>query len=969
MNNKYIYGSDTINLDVQTSTDVFASALKILAVAVTISLGTTAQAKSPNIPSDLPGSPLFGAIDFSQQMLRFEEFAVRPLPAPGTTQQKIFPSPSVCDGKPNDSTMDTFLDDPLWPDPSVQANDGLDNPWATMITTCLPGVIPTGGVIEGRPPGLSFAHQRADEFPPQVSFETAQGGARISRGRLDKYQRHDYTKGEFGTSGLYFNTVGIGGFNGTTSGLRIKFHPSMPEQDPKNLWTFGDGTLPPKLLQARYGQPVLMRHYDALPIDPTANAGFGEHTITTHEHNGHNPGESDGFAGSYFFPGEFWDYRWPMTMAGYDSINTDASDPRASTPCSPTEDVNGNGILDTGEDRNGNNQLDLVEVLNIPDPITGGTVAKTCDPVTHTVNVAGDWHEIMSTHWFHDHMIDRTSENVYKGNAAMMNYYSGIDRGQEGFKCNYDDPANNVNLCFPSGTALDWGNRDYDIQLLMADKAWAPVTGQLNMAPLNEEGFLGDRMTVNWLYKPYFKVRARHYRFRVLNGAVARFFKFAIVREYEDAPGTQQGEFAGPAGMNMSYDRIPFHMIANDGNIMEHAVPFPNVQSNDLPIQAIAERYDIIIDFSQFPVGTKLYMVNTLEHDNGQRPNRVVLLADILNGSYAPTLSSGGCNSKCWNNGDPAVGKVLEFRVQPYSGTDLSMNPADYEVGKKTMIPLVRITDAELAAAKHRTFKFGKTGGGMTATDGRPTPWGISTDGGTTLNANVGLVSAAPETMDGGWEIWHIVNGGGGWAHPVHIHFEESRYLLRSDVDVAGNIFNEHLPPLWEIGARKDMYRVSSLGGPGGLPDSSMVIDVAIRFREFAGTFVEHCHNTTHEDKAMLLRWDNEHPGQITRIPTPIPDWDGVTYVPTLELATIKSGDISAAATFVPPNQIEGDLDWNGSVNLSDFSIFRAQFGISGPWSGDLDESLQVNLSDFSIFRANFGKTAGFPLPPNNPFP
>ena len=75
-------------------------------------------------------------------------------------------------------------------------------------------------------------------------------------------------------------------------------------------------------------------------------------------------------------------------------------------------------------------------------------------------------------------------------------------------------------------------------------------------------------------------------------------------------------------------------MIANDGNIMEHAVPFPNAQSNDLPIQSIAERHDIIIDFSQFPAGTKLYMVNTLEHDDGRRPKDVVPLADILDGSY-----------------------------------------------------------------------------------------------------------------------------------------------------------------------------------------------------------------------------------------------------------------------------------------------------------------------------------------------
>ena len=934
-----------------------------LAAAFLIGMaGPNNAGAAPDIPSGLPPSPLqIGAggvaLDFSQQMLRFEEFAVRPVPPPLTTSPKIFPPPQLgpsgvnnCDGRPAPDGplgMDAFLDAPLWPDPTVQANVARPNPWAASIDGCLGDVTgPGDGVIEGRPPGVNFEHQRADEFPPQEYFETAMGGARVSGGRLNDDQRHTYTMGEFGPGGLYHNTVGIPGFEGTTAGISIKFHPNLPEQDPLTLWTFGDGTLPPKLLQARYGVPVLMRHYNALPIDPGANGGFGEHTISTHEHNGHNPGESDGFAGAYYFPGEFWDYRWPMTMAGYDSINTDASDPRASTPCAPGE------------------------TLNIPDPLSGLPVPRTCD-ATGTVNVAGDWHEIMSTHWFHDHMIDRTSENVYKGNAAMFNMYSGIDRGREGFNCNYTDPLN-VNLCFPSGTALPWGNRDYDVQLLMADKAWSPVTGQLAMFPLNEDGFLGDRMTVNWLYKPYFNVRARRYRFRILDGAVARFFKFAIVREFNDATS---GTFPGPAGSNKSYSRISFHMIANDGNIMEHAVPFPNAQSNDLPIQSIAERHDIIIDFSLFPVGTKLYMVNTLEHDDGRRPKDVVPLADILSGAFNPVADdpcppSNDPNNppKCWSD-DPAVGKVLEFRVQPYSGTDLSMNPADYEVGKKTMIPLVKITDAELAAAKHRTFTFGRGGSPGTATDGRPTPWGIQTDGGASLNADTGRVSAAPETMGGGWEIWHIVNGGGGWAHPVHIHFEEGQYLLRSDIDEAGVIFNQHLPPLWEIGARKDMYRVSGLGIDLGLPDSSMVIDVAIRYREFAGTYVEHCHNTTHEDKAMLLRWDNEAPGQTVRIPTPIPDWDGVGYVATTELATIKTGDVTAAATFVAPKQLEGDLDKSGQVNLSDFSVFRSQFGKVGPWAADLNDSRAVNLTDFSLFRSEFGQSAGFPLPPNNPLP
>ena len=46
------------------------------------------------------------------------------------------------------------------------------------------------------------------------------------------------------------------------------------------------------------------------------NRGFGVHTLTTHEHNGHNPAESDGYTQAFFFPGQYWDYLWPMTLAG-----------------------------------------------------------------------------------------------------------------------------------------------------------------------------------------------------------------------------------------------------------------------------------------------------------------------------------------------------------------------------------------------------------------------------------------------------------------------------------------------------------------------------------------------------------------------------------------------------------------------------------------------------------------------------
>ena len=47
-------------------------------------------------------------------------------------------------------------------------------------------------------------------------------------------------------------------------------------------------------------------------------------------------------------------------------------------------------------------------------------------------------------------------------------------------------------------------------------------------------------------------------------------------------------------------------------------------------------------------------------------------------------------------------------------------------------------------------------------------------------------------------------------------------------------------------------------------------VDIAIRFREFLGTYLEHCHTTQHEDHAMLLRWDIENPGQVKLMPTPL---------------------------------------------------------------------------------------------------
>ena len=657
-----------------------------------------------NIPTGAPPSPLFGALPFTQPMPRFDVLPRDPVSA-------------------------------LNPAPMVEANQTQQ-----PVPASLGGGM---GPIEGRPPGAAWAHQQFDLLPPQVSISASIEGAKVN---------------------TVYNPLVTSDFNSgidAATPFPPKFHPLMPDQGPLAFWTY-QGTFPPKLMQVRYGgDAVLFRLSNKLPADFTQNGGFGRITTTTHEHNGHHGAENDGFTGAYFFPGQFYDYHYPVVLAGRNSINTDATDPRASGPAD-------NGGLN---------------------------------------KISGDWRETMSTHWFHDHMFSFTSQDVYKGEAGMFNIYSGLDRGNE----ELDD---GVNLRLPSGTAKGWGNLEYDINLMLADKAW-DTDGQLFFDIFDFDGFLGDAMTVNLVYKPFFEVERRKYRFRILNGAVSRFFKVCLT--------------------DSTNNELPFFFIANDGNLM----PSPVILT-ELDEQGIAERYDIVFDFSSHKIGDKIWMVNLCEHQNGKRPHDDLTLSEALSG----------------NSADPCIGKFLEFRVV--------RDPAQPDVSQ---VPSVMIPNPDLSnipVVRTRTFEFGDnatqdTNDPVTTFFG---PWGIRTDDqGLRADADFGRISAAPKF--GTREVWTIVNNGGGWDHPIHIHFEEGHITARNGS--ASNV------PSWEKG-RKDVYRLR----PGGS------VTLTIQFRDFGGMFMEHCHNTVHEDNAMLLRWDISKVGApfLDPLPTPIPTPQGVKFEP-----------------------------------------------------------------------------------------
>jgi FtsP/CotA-like multicopper oxidase with cupredoxin domain len=672
-----------------------------------------------SIPTGLPSSPTFGQAEFSQAMPRFDLL------------------PRIA------NPMTAFS-----PTPMRTANLTLQ-----VLDPRLPGVIKgEQGPIEGRPPGEIWAHQRWDQFLPQIGFNVTQEGAK----RNTTYNP--------GVPANLNSDIPAG------QAFDVQFHPKFPIQQLNSVWTF-NGTVPPKLGQVRYGEPVLLRHRNKLPFDMKDNGvnAFGRHTISTHEHNGHHGAENDGFTGAYFWPGQFYDYHWPWVLAGHFSFNTAATDIMASTP-------NGSGGL---------------------------------------TKIPGDWHETMSSHWFHDHMFEHTAENVYKGNAAMNNIYSGLDRGNEAI-------IDGVNLRLPSGRAKDWGNLDYDVNLMLADKAW-DAQGQLDFDLADRDGFLGDRVTVNLAWKPYFIVERRKYRFRILNGSVARFYKLALS------------------------DGTSFWQIANDGNLLPNRVPL--TETDQL---GVAERYDIVIDFAQphWPLKTSVWLVNLAKHEDGR------LVADDL--SLAEALSG--------NSSDPGVGKILEFKIlRAPSYTDNSQ------------VPQVLIPNPDLSSVKvvrTRNFEFGR---GATQTINDPQTasegeWGIRTrtnsSSGDMLAAAYSRVSAQPSFGGGATrEIWNLKNGGGGWDHPVHIHFEEGQILKRDGS--AANV------PDWEKG-RKDVYRLR----PGG------EVQLTMQFRDWQGMFMQHCHNTVHEDHAMLMRWEINDGGTpfLRPLPTPISKPQGYEFRPPDEI-------------------------------------------------------------------------------------
>jgi FtsP/CotA-like multicopper oxidase with cupredoxin domain len=348
--------------------------------------------------------------------------------------------------------------------------------------------------------------------------------------------------------------------------------------------------------------------------------------------------------------------------------------------------------------------------------------------------------EAKCTLWYHDHRQDFTAQNTYKGLAGFYILFDELDSGNE------NDPNPNA-LRLPSGLG------QFDIPLVFHDRRFDP-NGFLYFDHMTLDGILGDKWLVNGRVQPFFNVQRRKYRFRLLNGGPSRFYEFWLSNSMD------------------------FKIIANDGNLLAAPVTVNRV------LVSVAERMDIIIDFSQLPATTNtIYLVNRAEQTNGRGPT----------GDRLPM-----------NEAD----RLLRFNIQPGTVNDPSQVPA-----------VLRQQPAmDLPVAKQRLWEFDRKNGMWTVNN---------------MLFDESRVDALVKRDTA--EIWTLKNKSGGWSHPIHIHMEEYRAISR----------NGQTPPVHEQG-RKDVFRL----GP------NEEVKIYMKFRDWLGRYPMHCHNTIHEDHAMMIRWD-----------------------------------------------------------------------------------------------------------------
>ncbi|GAA2710473.1 MULTISPECIES: multicopper oxidase domain-containing protein [Streptomyces] len=276
-----------------------------------------------------------------------------------------------------------------------------------------------------------------------------------------------------------------------------------------------------------------------------------------------------------------------------------------------------------------------------------------------------------ATLWYHDHRMDFSAPQVWRGLAG---FFLVTDAEEE-------------RLPLPHG--------ERDVPLMLCDRSFEEDGSFRYPAPHDHDAFpdgvLGDVQLVNGAPWPVLDVCATRYRFRLLNASNARRYRLRL-----DAPAGRSA---------------PFVQIGSDGGLL--AAP----RAVTSLAMAPGERFDVVVDFSAFPLGSELTLRNT--------------------------AAAGGMRD------------VMRFRVVR-TGKDDSRVPARLSTSFAPLVP-----DRTMPV---RSFDFRRTHGPddrqMWTVNGRP----FDTD----------AVLASPRL--GRVERWRFSSD---FHHPVHVHLGQFQVVAR----------------------------------------------------------------------------------------------------------------------------------------------------------------------------------------------
>jgi FtsP/CotA-like multicopper oxidase with cupredoxin domain len=431
------------------------------------------------------------------------------------------------------------------------------------------------------------------------------------------------------------------------------------------------------------------------------------------------------------------------------------------------------------------------------------------------------------TLWYHDHALGITRLNVYAGLAGF--YILRDDDGDS------DEPKNPLGLpAYPYETALAIQDRifDTDGQLFYpafpGDPFWGDfITGEgleddAVPQPSALAEFFGDHILVNGVIWPKMDVEPRHYRVRLLNGSDSRFYVFRL--RVADATGES------PTG-----SPIPFYQIGTDDGLLTHPVQLTEL------ILGPGERADLILDFTNQPMGTQIIMENL----GPDAP---------YGGDYGAALSP----EDVFPGREQSTALIMRFDVtQPLNRKIKDrFNPnrklrreGDFVVGGQ-------VARTRKLALFEGQDEYGRLQPLLGVAEPTADVEGVTVDG------SLGWFEAVTENPGvGDTEIWEIYNATGD-AHPVHIHLVTFEVLNRESFTAVPTP-RDQPQHNGEVGVGFDLGPITLAGdvrppepNERGPKDTVHVLPgevtrVKAKF-DRPGRYVWHCHILSHEDHEMM---------------------------------------------------------------------------------------------------------------------